>query len=329
MHLPTALRIALLSILTFSSASALAQTSMRADSSALACLSTVDGVATPLAYPDIELAHRASGTLRVRLEFAGPAAAPTVAIVSRPKSGDFDELVTRHVARFRVPCMQPGESPVVLTQDYEFSGDERHRVVASAPQDEADARHDAQLACMMHVDGKQRPAYTNEAMRLSQEGTMILKLRFSNPNQPPTVEFLKAFRSPSLRRALLDHLDGMRVPCLQDAPLTTLVSYRFILREKMPALVDQGLVDLLGAARALKTPAQFDFNSMQCPFELSINYRQPYAKNQVEQLDTAVGAREPFMAWLQTLSLNLSESDNADVFGQQFTVAVPCMKIDL
>lgn len=122
----------------------------------------------------------------------------------------------------------------------------------------------------------------------------------------------------------------MRVPCLQERPLETLIVFKYLYDGGARTLLrDSSLIEVMGAARDLKTPAQFDFTTMQCPFELRIAYHRPFGPNTVQQLDTAVAAREPFMAWLRGMTLKLSDATAANVFDNKFVVSVPCTKLDL
>lgn len=308
---------------------AAAQTTL-AVSPALACLTRTDGADTLPAYPEPELSRKEGGVMRVQLEFTSANAAPKVTIVSRPRMGNFDDLVSAHVKQFRVPCMRAGDAPVVLTQEYVFDADQQSRVAASAPRDSADPEREVLLKCRMHVDGEVRPEFPREALRRSSQGTLLMQLRFTSPTLPPEVTAVSTVPSHALERAVAKHLAGMRLPCLQDRPLEMLMAFKF-LYDSGPRTVlgDSSLVEVLRAARDLKTPVQFDFNTMQCPFELRLTYHRPFRPNSVQQLDTAVAAREPLMEWLSGLTLNLSDASAADMFGNKFVVSVPCSRLDL
>lgn len=307
-----------------------AQDAILAPSPALACLTREAGAPALPDYPPNALERKEGGILRVQLEFKGPDQPPRINIVDRPVMGNFDSAVRDYVARYRVPCMAAGEAPVRLTQEYVFDPDQQSRVVASRPRDDADPERARQLKCMAHQDGLARPDFPKEALHRGESGTLIMRLRFTSAGAPPTVEAVQSVPSPSLRRAVARHLEGFRMPCLQSHSVETLIAFKYLF-DNGPVLVlrDSSLVEALGAARDLKTPAHFDFNAMACPFELRVSYHQPFSANRVQQLDSARPEREPFMQWLEGLTLNVNGATAANAFGSKFVIAVPCGKLDL
>lgn len=301
-----------------------------APSPALACLTRIDGAAAQLDYPAAALAGKQGGTVRVQLTFTGPAVAPTVAVLARPPRGQFDSAVIAHVQQYRVPCMQAGADAVILTQEYLFDAEQQSRVMASRPRDSADAGRAAQLACMVHVDGAERPTWPKAALQRGDKGTVLTRLRFDSASAAPTVEVVQAPMTPLLRRAVAQYAAGLRLPCLKGAPVDTLVAYKFVYdNEGRVRLRDSSLIEALAGARDLQTPVQFDFHTMGCPFELRIGYYRPFGDNRVEQLDDVVAAREPLMDWLRGLTLNMSDNDSARMFGEKFVIRVPCAKLEL
>lgn len=322
-------RLLLAALLGAFSLPALAQATL-ATSPALACLTTVDGAPASPEYPAIELARKEGGTLRVELEFTRPDAAPKVSIVSRPLTGNFDDAVNAQVKRMRVPCMQVGDAPVMLTQEYVFDPDHQSRVIASKPRDNADPARATQLKCMAHVDGEKRPDFPLEARKRAEEGTIILNLRFTDPAQAPTVAVVQSVKSRALRRAVNFHVAGLRMPCLKGPAVDTLIAFKYVYDNgDRIVLRDSSLLEALGAAKDLKTPVAFDFRKMQCPFDLRVTYHQPFEKNRIEQLDSAVSEREAFMDWLRELTLDMDGATSAKVFGDKFVITVPCAQLDL
>ena len=322
-------RLLLATLLCAVSLPALAQATL-ATSPALACLTTVDGAPVLPEYPAIELARKEGGTLRVELEFTRPDAAPKVSIVSRPLVGNFDGAVNAQVKRLRVPCMQAGGVPVMLTQEYVFDPDQQSRVIASKPRDSADPARATQLKCMAHVDGEKRPDFPLDARKKGEEGTIILNLHFTDPAQAPTVAVVQSVKSRALRRAVNDHVAGFRIPCLKGPAVDTLIVFKYLYDNgDRIVLRDSSLLEALGAAKDLKTPVAFDFRKMQCPFDVRVTYHQPFAKNRIEQLDSAVPEREAFLDWLRELTLNMGNTTSANVFGDKFVITVPCAQLDL
>lgn len=301
-----------------------------ATSPALACLSRVDGSAAQPAYPPAALARKQGGSVRVQLTFSGPEAAPEVTILAASPDPQLDSAVTAHVRQFRVPCMQAGDSAVTLTQEYLFDALQQSRVMASPPRDSADVARAAQLACMAHVDGAKEPAYPAAALKRGDKGVLLVRMRFDSPSEAPSIEMVQAVNSPRLRRALTEYAAGLRLPCLQGPPVTIMTAYKYRFASDSSVLLrDSSLLEVLAAARDLHTPVQFDFNTMACPFDLRLSYARPFGENRVQQLDSDVPARRPLMDWLRNLTLKLSDSDSARVFGETFVISVPCSKLDL
>ena len=73
----------------------------------------------------------------------------------------------------------------------------------------------------------------------------------------------------------------------------------------------------------------FDFNTMNCPFEVTLAYRQPYRRNRVGQVGEPHPARQALLEWLAGLELNLPDTTLDAVWGDEVTLTVPCTKINL
>ncbi len=316
--------------LTATALPAAAQDSVLATSPALACLTRLPGAPATLDYPPAALARKEGGVMRVALEFTGPDQPPHVVILSRPPLGNFDSAMEAHLAAFRVPCMRAGDALVRLSQEYHFDPDQQYRVVASQPRDDADPERTRQLACMVHRDGKARPDFPREARQREEQGTIIMRLRFTRPDAPPEVETVQSQPSHSLRQAVLRHLAGFRVPCLGAQPLETIIAFKYVYDGGARTLLrDSTLIEVLAAARDLQKPVHFDFKTMDCPFELRMAYRQPFAANRVDQLDSAVAERAPLLQWLEGLHLDMDNRASANIFNNKFVIAVPCGQLDL
>ncbi|MDH4050365.1 MAG: hypothetical protein OEU93_02230 [Rubrivivax sp.] len=60
-----------------------------------------------------------------------------------------------------------------------------------------------------------------------------------------------------------------------------------------------------------------------------MTYFQPFQRNTVEQVGEARAERRDFLAWLSKIPLRLASRGQLDVLGDQFTVSVPCAKLNL
>lgn len=310
--------------------SAIADEMTLALSPALSCLTLPPGAPDRPEYPPETLTRKEGGLVKVQLEFRAPDKAPRVKLLSSSKIGTLDDAVTDHVEKYRVPCMQEANGPVTLVQQYDFDPDGRTRVVASATRDSADPDRAAQLRCIQHIVPNSIPEYPMLSRQGGEEGTLMAKLRFSAPDQAPTLEWMAPPPHRNLRISVQRYATGLRMPCLRNGPIEAMRAYRFELSGSAKIVLrDSSLIELLGAAKDLKTPAFFDFNRMSCPFDVRLTYHRPFSRNKVQQLDTLVAARVPLLEWLEELTLNFDQALSTKAFGNSTIVTVPCGKLDL
>ncbi|WLI88348.1 hypothetical protein Q4S45_16650 [Massilia sp. R2A-15] len=301
-----------------------------ATSPALACLTIPGGASLKPDYPENSLNRKEGGTVRVQLEFRAPGDKPRVKLLDRAMWSELNDAVESHVRQFRVPCMQEADGPVILVQKYVFDPDQGDRVMASPTRDLADIQRAAAYRCMRHPVPNSKPRYPSDALRNGEEGNFIVKLHFSAPDQAPAVEFAGGPNHRSLRHSITNYAEELRLPCLQGQPVDVMIAYKFVLSGGARTLLrDGGLKEVLGSAKDLARPAYFDFNTMDCPFDVRLTYYRPFANNKVQQLDTAVAARQPFLDWLEGMSFNLDEQTSAKVFGNKMVISVSCGKLDI
>lgn len=186
------------------------------------------------------------------------------------------------------------------------------------------------MECVRHKIPNSRPDYPRASLTADEEGDLIVKMHFSAKDQAPAIEFIGGSASPRLRASVAEHADGLRLSCLGHKPVHVVIVYKFFIGDaERTILRDVGLAKLLGATKNLARPAYFNFNAMACPFDVRLTYRRPFVNNRVEQLDTAVAAREPLLDWLEGLTLNVSDQKSANLYGNKMIVSVPCGKLDI
>lgn len=301
-----------------------------APSPALACLTLPAGAPDRPAYPADADKRKEGGVVRVQLEFRGPDRSPRVTLLQRSGFPALDDAVTAHVDQYRVPCMDAANGAVTLLRDYAFDPDGRSRVMASAPRDHADGARAAQLRCMRHVVAGSKPVYPASARRHEQQGVLLVKLHFTAPDQPPTLEWVAASPYGGLRASVEEFAAGLRLPCVSGGPVAVMIAYRFVMDGgPRTVLRDTDLVNFLRSGKDLSKPVFFDFNTMACPFDVRLTYTRPFSRNLVQQLDTVNPARAPLLDWLAGITLNFSDQQQLDVFGDAMIVRVPCGKLDL
>lgn len=308
---------------------ALAADMALAPSPAVSCLTLPPGAPARPEYPPEALERREGGVVRVQLVFRGPDQRPDVKILHSAAVDLLDNVVEKHVRQYRVPCMQSG-GPVTLLQEYAFDPDGRRRVMASATRDDADTARAAQMKCLRHKNADSRPAYPKESLYQEEQGTVLAKMHFTAPDQPPTMELVAPTPHKRLRISVKDYIAGLTLPCLRDGPIDIIIAYQFVIEGGARTLLkDIKLLQLLGASKDLATPAFFDLNTMACPFDVRLTYYRPFAQNTVQQLDTLNPAREPLLNWLAGMTVNLSDARQLTLYGNTMIVSIPCGKIDL
>lgn len=301
-----------------------------AQSPSLTCLTMVPDGPYTIEYPAELLKRRDGGKVVVDLVFDGPDSSPDVTFLDKSLFSDLIYAVRKHVARFRVPCMKVGDEPVRLRQEYVFTPHDGRKIVSSAPVDLAEEEVKKQLQCVDHVRPGTKPNYSVFAREKEAQGNYYVQLRFEHPDQAPVVKWLAAAKDSRLKAAVADYVEGLRMPCLKNAPITTTVLYRFVLDGgPRTFLKDTDLVSFLSNAKDMQQPVSFDFDRMACPFDLRIQYSRPYTPSRVSELENSHSERKKFVDWLSLVTLDLKESDNVNVLGSVFTLRVPCGSLKL
>ncbi len=281
-------------------------------------------------YPFEPWKRGQGGRVLVELVFAGTDRAPEVDVIESQGDKALVKAVEAHVAAFRTPCAEAGDLPVRLRQEYVFSPDKR-KAVWTTPADMADRGRSRVLKCMAANDGSKGPAYTSWARRDEIEGNVLAKLRFTAPDRPPEVSVHAASR---LMKQVATNIVApwaakLRLPCIEGAAVESIVVFAFRLDNSVFGFMNPGLVQFLRLAKNLEQPgAVFDTTAMGCPFEVRLNYRQPYFPSAVGQVGAAMPERQPLLDWLSTLELDLKPEQLDTVLGDTATFTVPCIKID-
>ena len=239
------------------------------------------------------------------------------------------DAVRDHVRKFRVPCLPPGGEPVRLDQQYVFRPGDARPVFALEPVDQADAERDRQAACLMRITPGERPHYPQSMVRQGTQGNLLVRMRFTSPTAAPEASFLAGPNSRPLRAAVEDFIQGYRLPCLSGEPKTMRMAFIFRLEGGERSLLkDMPLLQFLRAARTLP-PAQFDFGSMGCPFDLQVTHFQPFDTHTVSQVGESRPERSDFMRWIARIPLRLTDNQAQELLATDFTLSVPCGRLDL
>ena len=308
-------------------ATAAAQQVELAPSDAVSCLTMPDEQRGGPEYPFAALKLGRIGRVKMQAEFTGPDRRPEMTVLESEGDDTFIDAVKSHVRTWRVPCL--GSSPARLVREFVFKPDDR-KVYYGETRDADDPARLAKLACQANSLDGAKPAYPRDAERIGLQGRVLARVRYSRPDEPPTVELYARPRTAALQGAVRDWLQHQRLPCLGDEPITTNMVFIFRLGDDAWGLKPLTLLELLSRMKGLDECAvAIDTAPMGCPFVLRFWYRQPAMRNVVGAIGSDEPARQPLLELLRALELDLPERSLDAVFGDTTTVTVPCLKIDL
>lgn len=303
-------------------------------SAALRCLSPPPEQRGEPEYPFDAWKASAAGRVKVALVFNGPDLAPEVDVLQREGPDEhvrrFVDAVREHVATLRVPCVAEIGGQARLDIVYVFRPDMR-RVEWSRPVDAADPGRALMLRCVVHVDREEKPPFPVWAQRAGVQGRVLARMRFHAKDRPPEVQVYARSMAGELKRVVADWAEELRMPCHEGAPIESVWTYVYRFRDDAAyGFRAITLPQLLGAVRGLRRlTLQLDPNTMGCPFELRLAYRQPDLPNLVGEVGGIDPARRPLLDWLATVDLDLPQRTLDAVYGDTARLQVPCVKIDL
>jgi hypothetical protein len=283
-------------------------------------------------YPFAPWKRREGGRVLIEMSFSGADLAPEVKVIESQGDVELVKAVKAHVARFRTPCAEAADLPVRLRQDYVFTPDTR-QVEWTTPADAAEPARHRVLRCLAAKDGSKHPEYPDWARRDNLQGNLLARLRFTSPELPPQVTLHAASRGMNYlaEDAVLPWTQKLRLPCMEGAAVDAIYTFKFRIEGEKPFGFKQlGFMQFLRGAKNLEQPgAVFDTQTLGCPFDVALFYRQPYFPNKVGEVGEPMPARRPLLDWLSTLELKLKPTQQDAVLGDTVTLTVPCVKIDL
>jgi hypothetical protein len=314
-----------------------AQTTSVLPSAAQRCLTRGELLLGTPAYPQAALEAKASGRVRLELEFTASDAAPELLRLDvdrfdrREHADQFERSVREFVKAYRVPCLSDGEKSK-LTQEFVFVPHDRRGVTMMASSDQSLGRGEKLRGCLRHQDPKAQPAYPAADLRFERQGTAIVRLEFAAADTPPIVTVLDDGSGTQFAEVSREHALGYRMPCHDGAgPAGLLQLYRFKIEGgRRVTLKDVSFPSLVAAFRGIRTAnVYFDFNTMGCPFEVLFRPMQPHAPNDVGVVGAVNEERRFFLDWISRQQLDLPAKQVNALIGQEARVSVPCMVLNL
>lgn len=300
-------------------------------SPAASCLILTKGSADKPEYPQEMLDSRKAETVSIRMTFRSPDASPKVEVLNDSPSEQFIEAVRQYAKGLRAPCVQAGDAPVALTQEFVFDPMGGRKVMSSMPEDADATSRQAMADCLAKVNPDFKMRFPVFDRSRDEDTRILVRLTFQSPDKAPELEWLAAPEGrKSMRNLIQEDASNLRIPCMKGAPIVATRLYHFMLEgASRKVLKDMTLRTLVGAAKAVPRPAYFDFGTMNCPFDVRLTYYQPYSANRVSEFDTSLPARKPLLAWLSQVKLNLTEKANLAVVGEDTIISIPCGHLDI
>lgn len=306
-----------------------------ADSRLIECLQPAFDALPPLVYPPDALILKREATVRVRLEFTQPDAAPLAEIFFNRGGDEFNQPVLQRVRAYRLPCLPTDlRSPLAVTQEFHFDPRDGQPVAWGPPYA---AIAGPPNACRMSVLGDRAVTYPNAALggrlsfeRKTQSGVVLALMEFGAEDQAPKVKILHDAGSAALAAEVEAQALATRLRC-ERYPVRAIQPFQFSIEgEAKVALKDMSLRTFAGLIKDLdRHKVYFDFTTMQCPFDVQVELYQPHFENSVGE----VGARDPnrtgFLRWLRGVALKLPPDAAKHLVGAQTRVGVPCGALDL
>ena len=318
-------------VLGFLCVSAQAQTELEVQlpASALACLQTHAAENAAPAYPRDELTMKVAAEVRVQLTFRSPDSAPRVKVLNNTAVAVFADAVEEFVDNYRLPCLPKDSPPVIATQEFVFEPGDGRKVAFSPVNDEAPVKMGR--ACFQMPESK--PRYPSRAGALNQGGTLLAEVSFPATNAEPSVRIIYGAGSESLAESVTSHMKAYRLICPMPSAVPVKATQSFVFQidgQDRHALKDLGLMSFLRiAVPSDLSNAKFNFNTMGCPFDLSVRVRRPHADNLVGEYGASDPRRKEFVKWVAKLRLQLPANLEPYLFNQQVKVSVPCASLDL
>jgi hypothetical protein len=297
-------------------------------SQALACLTPAAGERGRPEYDPELLARKEGGRVEVELSFADANSAPGLRFLGPATLTGLTGAVKAHVQKFRVPCLPAGAEPARIIFTFDFIPNDGRKVMAWSAVDAPDPAKLLMHQCLTRIAGDPQPEYPRRSLDKDVQGNFLVRLTFTSATSAPEVTFDDGPSDRDLRDSLKRFFADYRLPCMTDGPVSMTRIQRFRIEGSAREFVkDLTLQQFLGSVTGLPQQVYFDTSTMGCPFDLRVEHRRPYYGNWVGELGDANPARKPLLDWISSLQLRVTPPHR--VLGEQFTVSVPCVIIDL
>lgn len=290
----------------------------------LGCLKRPDGT---ISYPAHHRFDRSHGFMRLRLHFEKADAAPRVEVLANTAREDMQDRVYRYVADYRLPCLKAEDGTVSAVQEFDFSNSS----MEALPVPETAQRRLPFCPVMPRKD-------MDRIMTLSRsvEHVVLAATFTGDGEQAPEVKVLHSTGDRVVEQEAIERVKTYRMPCRTGKEEPQVMQQRFtmvpaghrryVLKQETFSLVE--FLSMTQGARQLK--ANFDFNTMGCPFKVNYTIYGPALPNELRVGGKRDPNRAPFLKWLGERQIAFGSDKQAnELFGQTLQIQVPCGQLDL
>ncbi|UXH78036.1 hypothetical protein [Roseateles amylovorans] len=279
-------------------------------------------------YPQRSRYDRTGGLMRLKLRFDKPDAPPTVEVLANTARENMQDIVRHYVAGYRLPCLTPEDGAVEAVQEFRFNNSSAEPL--PEPMAATAAR---QRLCPV------RPAedLTVRAFGLGNEPQhVVLAMTFAGDgNQPPELKVLYSNADALVQDQMLTWVRGYRMPCRKAGEPAQVVQQVLTMRPhgKARYALKQDSFTLVEFLRMTEKPetlkADFDFDTMHCPFKVNYRYYGAALPSEVSAGRPVDPNRIAFLRWLRERKLDLTERQANDLFSSTLQITVPCGSMTL
>jgi hypothetical protein len=280
-----------------------------------------------LRYPAQDKFDRQSGLVRVQLHFENADTPPRVQILANTAREDMSSMVQDYVRKYRLPCLGGSDGTIIAVQDFTFSNTEQQPLPVSGTEGPK-----PDFCVIAPTDPVPTPA-----MGSDESEHVILEFNFDGDGQsPPKISTAFSTGWERLERVVRNWASQYRMPCRHagDPPFTAKQKFSFIPASGRSHQWKTEVFSLPEFLRMTRDPASltadFDLNTMDCPFLVNYTTNNPHLPNVAQSSFPENPNRIGFLKWLAELQLNFANKRQAnDLFGSTLQIQVPCGQLQL
>lgn len=273
--------------------------------------------------PEKTLENRNNGLLRFKLRFESADKPPTVELLFAQADSDMERLAREYLGGYRLPCLHKGDHPIEVVQEFSFS------------------RWGKEPAVPLATKGSNlRFAFPEDAPPLNEYdvGKALVEYVFVEGQDEPRLRFIFSGVGAAAERVIRRYASQVRLLDAGGQPRPITVRQPWVFRDPESqgtqyqlTKEEYKLTEFLRFTKNLQEHLiDLDLDSMQCPFAVRLNLRQPYEANEVHEIESHNPNRAYLLNWLSKLRLRFdSLSQQKDMFGSDYRISIPCGRLDL